>query len=190
MNRRNAIKTSAALAGYSLFFGGASIAISSCRQDGSPDWKPLFFDQHQIKLLSEIAERMIPRTESPGAKDVFLERFLDENVSLNFSPEQKEQFVEELKVFDERANTLFNKDFVKLSEDQMDQVLEALFQEAENTGHHQRGTPHITRAIRSMVVFGYFTTEQIAKEVLKYDSVPQNFQGCIDYDQIGGVWAI
>ncbi len=191
MNRRNALKTSFTLASATLFLGGATFTISSCTPDTSDAWKPAFFDNNQLKLIAEIVERIIPKTETPGAKDVFIDRFIDENIALNFSPDQRSAFLDKLNVFDHKALEKFNKSFVKISDENKDSVLSELFEEAENQSSQPgQNDPHIVHVLRNMTTFGYFTSELIATEVLKYDPLPQDYFGCIDYDQVGGVWAL
>ncbi len=190
MNRRNALKTSFTLAGATFFLGGATFTISSCSPDTSDGWKPAFFNDNQLKLIAEIVERIIPKTETPGAKDVFLDRFIDENINLNFSPEQKNIFLEQLSVFDQKALEKYNQPFFKISDENKDLILQELFEEAESQSTQTGSEPHIVHTLKNMTTFGYFTSELIATEVLKYDPLPQEFLGCIDYNQVGGVWAL
>jgi hypothetical protein len=39
--------------------------------------------------------------------------------------------------------------------------------------------------IRSATVLGYFTSEQVGRNVLLYDPVPGRYDGCIPIEQVG-----
>jgi hypothetical protein len=41
------------------------------------DWKPAFMDEHQNNTLIVFSEFIIPATDTPGAKDALVNRFLD-----------------------------------------------------------------------------------------------------------------
>src|SRR2546429_4577330 len=44
--------------------------LEGCRAAENPAWKPQFLSEGQAELVAEVAEIMIPRTATPGAKDV------------------------------------------------------------------------------------------------------------------------
>ena len=39
--------------------------------------------------------------------------------------------------------------------------------------------------IRSATILGYFTSEQVGRNVLHYDPVPGAYNGCVPIDQVG-----
>jgi hypothetical protein len=41
------------------------------------DWKPQFFDDHQNETLIVLSDLIIPRTDTPGAKEALVNRFID-----------------------------------------------------------------------------------------------------------------
>jgi hypothetical protein len=186
MKRREALKSTIGIVGYGLFFGGVTATIHSCKVDTGIDWNPSYLTVDEAKLVADIAERIIPRTDTPGAKDAYVDRFIDENITLNFTEEQKVQFREALVSFDEKASKSFKKNFIKLEGTQQDEVLNQLYQESEN---HTGENPHIFDVIKKMTVFGYFTSEVGAKQSLVYDAIPGTYKGCIDYSEVNGVWA-
>ena len=81
----------------------------------------------------------------------------------------------------------FSKKFVDLTNKEQDEVLNKLSAEAKD---HEGDYPHIFDVIRDMTVYGFFTSETGAKSCLIYDPIPGDHQGCIDYSEVNGVWAL
>jgi hypothetical protein len=44
--------------------------LQGCSTKPNLDWKPTFFNEDQAYVISEIAEIYIPKTDTPGAKEV------------------------------------------------------------------------------------------------------------------------
>ena len=43
----------------------------------SPAWQARFFDEHQLETVAVIAERIIPATDTPGAREALVHQHLD-----------------------------------------------------------------------------------------------------------------
>lgn len=72
MNRREALKQSALLMGYSLsgiVFAGS---LEGCQVDTGEDWQPDFFSDTESDFISEFAEHILPRTDTVGGQKMFL----------------------------------------------------------------------------------------------------------------------
>ena len=187
MKRRQAIKTGALVTGYALIAGGSATTFTACNSDLTDDWIPSFLTQEEVKLVAEIAERIIPRTDIPGAKDALVDRYIDENIALNYTTEKQEKFRADLQLFDSIARGKFKKAFVKISDEQKDEILTQMYEEVKSL---EKNEHHIFKEIRGMTRFGYCTSEIGAKEALIFDPIPQRYVGCIDYAEIGGVFSI
>src|ERR1700730_6042050 len=65
-------------------------------EDGSkfltdPNWKPAFFDSGQNETLIVLSDVIIPATDTPGAKEALVNRFLD--LMLSVQPAEFQQQV-------------------------------------------------------------------------------------------------
>lgn len=189
MERRDILKASAIFLGYSLV-GGASVAIlNGCKADKSDDWVPSFFTEEEIAVLAEAAERIIPKTDTPGAKDAFVHRYIDEAVKNNFKKEGQDKFKEGVAVFDNQSNELFKKNFVDISDVEKDQILQSLADASK--GNIKNGLPgDVFPTLKSLVVGGFFTSEVGATQALIYDPNPGPFQGCIPLSEVGGQYSL
>lgn len=96
-------------------------------EDGSkvlsdPNWKPIFFDEHQNETVIALGEVIIPATGSPGAKDALVNRFID--LLLSAQPaEFKKEFSDALGFIDAESQKQFENDFCKLSADEQTSLL-------------------------------------------------------------------
>src|ERR1700739_127495 len=66
---------------------------------------------HQEATVASMAELIIPRTDTPGAKDVRVDEFVDRIVSDWYSDEDRQRFLAGLADVDARAQRLFAQDF-------------------------------------------------------------------------------
>ena len=76
-----------------------------------PDWKPLFLDTHQNETLILLSDLMIPATETPGAKEALVNRFLDLLMSAE-TVETQRAFVAALAYIDGECMRRYNSAFL------------------------------------------------------------------------------
>jgi hypothetical protein len=189
MERRDILKASAIFLGYGLV-GGASIAVlNGCKADNSTDWSPSFFTEDEIAILAEASERIIPKTDTPGAKDALVHRFMDEALQNNYKAEDQLKFKEGVAVFDALSSDMFQSKFVAISDEQKDQILQHLVDASKNKKENEV-IGDIFPHLKSLVVAGFFTSEVGATKALIYDPIPGPYQGCIPLSDVGGVYSL
>jgi len=190
MERRDILKASAIFLGYGLV-GGTSLAVlNGCKADASTDWKPSFFSQDEISMLAEVAQRIIPKTDTPGAKDALVHRYMDDAVRWNFTEEEQAKFKAAIGQFDEIAIADFSNKFVDLSPEEMDKVIQKTADQARAARKKGDDSPQLFPTVKGMVAAGYFTSEVGATKALVYNPVPGPYEGCIPVSDVGGVWAL
>lgn len=196
MDRRIAIKNTALLIGTAL--GGSSILslMQSCQQQERLAWNPIFFSEEQAMTISEITETILPRTVTPGAKDLKVDMFVDLMFGKTLSPEDQKHVLKGYDRFVEICQEKFQKGFTALDMEQRKQVLQQVEQETNKFNPTVWGStlgeqPPIDfyRRVKQFALAGYFTSEEIGKNVLKYDPVPGDYKGCIPYDG-GNSWSL
>ena len=80
MNRRIAIKNTALFFGYAVTVGALTDTFIACRNETrnvTLDWKPEFLTANQANTLAEMTETILPRTKTPGAKDIGVPQFIE-----------------------------------------------------------------------------------------------------------------
>jgi len=190
MKRRDILKASAIFLGYGLA-GGASLAVlNGCKADTSTDWKPKLFSMQDIDMLAEVAERIIPKTDTPGAKDALVHRYLDDAIRWNYSEEDQKRIKNEIQIFDKMAKEAHGKSYKDISDEDKDSILQQMEDIVKVSNENGDGKKHIYSEVKSLVVGGYFTSEEGATQTLIYDPVPGPYQGCIPLSEVGGVYAL
>jgi len=175
MNRREAIRNT------SIFLGAASMGVittqlASCKVDTSDKWEPIFLSLQESNLLNELAETILPATDTPGAKDAMVVRYLDEYAKNFLKPEEQTEYKSALAVIENLAKGKFEKDFTKLSIDQRGQVLQSMI---DDPAEGDTSPSSIFYDLRDAITTAFFTSEVGATQVLDYDPIPGNYDGDI-----------
>jgi gluconate 2-dehydrogenase gamma chain len=198
MDRREALRRTALLMGGAISAPAIAGILKGCTAKPSVDWKPQFLSEEQAAIVSEVAEIIIPKTDTPGAKDTGVPSFIDGLLKDVYGKEDQDRFINGLKAFDEEAVTTKGDSFLDLDpEDRQAFVKEKHDQavEAERSGPPSpRGTtpkrPFVLM-MKEMTMLGYFTSEVGATQVLQYDPVPGAYKGCVPLSEAGNgrTWA-
>jgi gluconate 2-dehydrogenase gamma chain len=174
ISRREVLRRAALLAGVALspelltFVGRAQSAAAKT-----------YLTTAQGAIVSAAAERILPRTETPGALDAGVPAFIDRFYGEFSSPEEQQLLLKGLEDIDAAARAAHGAPFASLAPAQQDGVLHGV-------ANAQQGlTSRSFELLRSTTVLGYFTSEVVGKEVLHYDPVPGAYDGCVPIDQVG-----
>ena len=184
MNRRDALKTSSLILGYSLTAGTAVAVLSGCQADPALDWTPVNLDKKQALLVAELCEIIIPKTETPGAREALVDRFIDAILDAQ-EPEVKETFLTKLTELQNSIKEQFGKPLYKCDEEQKKLLVQQMFESSDRNDRHD-----LFRMIKEWTVVGYCCSEAGATEHLEWDPVPGPYQGCIDFSEVGKTWAL
>lgn len=189
MNRRDAIKQASILLGGVLSASAISGVMAGCKAEPKIDWTPKYFSSEEGSLIEAIVERIIPKTETPGAKDAGVHTFIDQMMADFFPEKDKAAFKDGLKKIEDEAKSAHGKSFVSLPPDQQDEVLNKFDKEAYDRNRKPDDPPHFFRNIKDLTVLGFCTSEVGASHFLKYEPVPGAYHGCIPYSEVGAAWA-
>ena len=142
------------------------------------DWVPKVLDARQNETVVALTEAIIPATITPGAKAGLVNRFIDAVLEDADARERKE-FLRGLAWVDARCLELFDGDFVAATPEQQTALLTLLSSEKNRTVSDQIGVEFF-RAIKSMTITGYYTSEVGMREELGDDGQVffTEFQGC------------
>jgi len=117
MNRRELIQRVAWLMGGAISAPAVLGVLEGCSRKPNTS-APLVLDETQRGIIAEVAELIIPRTDTPGAKDVGVPQFIESMLRDAFPGPDQESFVSGLKDFDAEAQRVHGKPFLKLSQPQ------------------------------------------------------------------------
>src|SRR5690606_15636043 len=128
MNRREAIQRVAMIMGGA--FVGAQFFLEGCTRPTNQTVQVLF-DQENINLLTELAEAILPKTSTPGAKDAAVGSFIPVMVRDCYSAANQTAFVKGLESVNVRAKKDFGKNFLELTIVEKFQFVETQDKEAK-----------------------------------------------------------
>ena len=189
MDRREALKRTAWIMGGAISAPAMMGILKGCTAKPTIDWKPVFLSADQGVLVSQVAEIIIPKTDTPGAKDVGVPGFIDQIVKECFTKEDQDKFLAGLKAFDDEAKKEHGDPFAELDGEQQAAFVKKVHDAAVNT---EDGTsrPFIL-ALKELTMLGFFTSEPGATQVLQYSPVPGAYKGCIPLNEAGNgkTWA-
>lgn len=181
MNRREAIKRTALMMGAAVSASTVAAVLDGCAPAGSGmEWVPQFLDAPQAGIVSAIAERIIPRTDTVGAQDVGVPEFIDRMYGQYLNEQEKQLLTAGLAQTEADSQAAHQKAFTSLSGEQQDELLKKM---ATSEGEPQA----FFRKMRELTLTGYFTSEKVGKEILHYDPIPGAYKGCVPITETGNV---
>ncbi len=137
-------------------------------------------DPHQAETVAVLVDRIIPDTDTPGARAAGVPQFIDLLLTEWVSDTERTQFMAGLADVDTRSRKAFGADFVAGSETQRVDLLRALDAEppAAPQGDAAGSMPPFFQSLKWVTAFGYFTSEVGATRELKFEAVPGSFDAC------------
>jgi hypothetical protein len=149
---------------------------------------------HQDATVTTMAELILPQTETPGAKAVRVNEFIDLILTEWYDDEDRTKFLEGLANVDTQARDLFGKDFVDCPAAQQKQLLTALDEQltekrqADILSSHRRRRELLANndffyAVKQLTLVGYFTSEEGAKQALHYEVIPSKHIQCAPLEE-------
>jgi hypothetical protein len=192
IDRREALKKTAWLMGAAVSASTVAAFLQSCKSAPDLNYKPVFFTEDQARIVSELAEVIIPKTDTPGAKDVGVPNFIDLILKECYKEEDQKSFLEGLAKFDADAKAAYGDSFIYLKPEQkleyVKKANEAAIAEVKKDPAAKR--PFILTA-KELTMLGFFSSEPGATQVLQYVAVPGSYKGCIPLSEAGNgkTWA-
>lgn len=193
MDRREAIKRTAWIMGGVVSAPAIMGVLKGCAAKPTIDWKPVFLSEDQGILVSQVAEIIIPKTDTPGAKETGVPGFIDLMLKDVYKKEDQDSYLAGLKDFDDAAKKEYGDAFIELSAEDQSTFVKKLHDEAVKA--EKETTPAPKRPFilmtKELTMLGFFTSEAGATQVLQYVAVPGSYKGCIPLTEAGNgkTWA-
>ncbi len=219
MDRRQALSRIALLTGSALSYSTIAGVLGGCEVPDAPDWQPETLTSVQAEQLRLLADTIIPATDTPGAGDVGVERFIDQIITYWMVEEERDHFLSGVGRAQEQALERFGDDIEGLTSDQRAELMQELVEAAEAQpadvvkvemdaawaaygdpvevveGTRQPPELEVTLdpffyRLKELTMVGYYTSEPGATEELQYIHVPGRYDGCEPLEDVGRTWAV
>lgn len=195
MNRRNALNRVAVLMGGALSAPTIAAFLEGC----TPADRSFSFSltDNYREIVAQIAEIIIPATDTPGAKEAGVGGFIETMLKDCYSEAQGRHFIKGLEKVEEKSKILGSA-FVNLPSEKQIEVVKAMesdgkSEEEENkkavqidseTGKEKRDVPAkdpvapFFKIMKELTLFGYFSSEIGMTQELDYVPIPGRYDGC------------
>jgi gluconate 2-dehydrogenase gamma chain len=192
MNRREALQRAALVLGYTISIPTMSAVLNGCKAKPDLAFTPVFLNADQAALVAEVSEIIIPKTDTPGAKDVGVPQFIDLLIRDCYKKEDQDTFLKGLAEFDQGAKDAYGDAFVDLDPAKQVEYVTKVHGDmiGATKGVDMRDKPRpFMHSMKELTVVGFFTSEPGATQVLQYEAVPGAYKGCIPLAEVGKTWA-
>ncbi len=162
MDRREAIRRLGASA-VVPFLSGFHPSVPP--QEG--EWKPRFLQDSEVETVAGIAERILPETDSPGARRALVHQYIDFVLSSGEAA-GRDRFRQGLVSLERRCAALFGKPFVELEPGRQDEILTGISE-----------SPFF-QEVKRLTVDGYYRSEVGMRQELGFEgnTFLAEFEGC------------
>jgi len=191
MNRRDALSRVALLLGGTVI--GGELFLSGCTSADKKIGQSVDFTADDLAYLDEIAETIIPATDTPGAKDAKVGQFMGVMVKDCYKPNEQKVFLEGMNKLNEASKKKFSGNgFMKITPEQRKELLNELDKEQKAYAKDKKkdDPQHYFTLMKQLTLLGYFTSEPGATKALRYVPVPGRFEACIPYKKGDKAWAL
>src|ERR1700686_2816056 len=162
----------------------AQSGVDASKDLAAPGWKPLFLDEHQNETLIVLSYLIIPATDSPGAKEALVNRYIDLVLAAD-KRETQRAFLNSLGYLDGESMRRFKAAFRYLSREDQDDLLHALAYPRNASGWTgerdampDTGHAHF-QALKQRIMTAYYSS-QIGEKELGWDGAfaHGSYEGC------------
>jgi len=204
MERRALLKLIATATGSALFAGNA-FAYKDLRPVPISE---TLFSQTDVALFNEMAEVIIPQTDTPGAKAANVGETMAILVTDCYTPLLQKTFKDGINTINAKSQSTFGKAFLQLDTVQREALFNELDSEAKaanlankvwqgvETGKPSQWepgtdepTPHYFTLLKQLTLYCFFTSQIGATKVLRYVSIPGKYDGNVPYKKGDKAWA-
>lgn len=211
MERRELLKMIALLTGSALI--GGEMFLTGCTNEDAKIGG-VNFSEDDIAFMDEIGETILPKTNTPGAKDAEVGKFMQTMVNDCYDAADQKTFHDGLAQLNEASKKAYNTSFVKASPEQRKELLTQLDKEArayqkeksefdktenENdkaareagkmTYTKKRKQAHYFTMMKQLTLLGFFTSKPGSTQALRLLPVPGKFDGAYPYKKGDRAWA-
>jgi hypothetical protein len=185
-SRREAVRALAGIAALP-FFGNlgvselTQIGRSAHEKVGGALAVPRALTAAEYAMVRDAAERIIPRTDTPGATDARVADFIDVMLADWYDANETARFKAGLTDLDARARTLSGKSFVESTAKQQTEMLENLDSEFQTARNNGSAGDDWFGMLKHLTVWGYYTSEVGIAQELRVKLIPGYYDGNAQY---------
>jgi hypothetical protein len=188
MQRRELFRLLAAGAALPVFDSNLRAAFQDAHPKSTYALRTL--NPHQNATVVTMTDLIIPETDTPGAKAVRVNEFIDLILTEWAHDDERQNFLSGLDDIDKRSNAIFGKNFVDVIPVQQEAVLSELDQRYAIDREDRAAHPYVRRphnpqltgdffgVVKHLTLYGYYTSEVGFTQELRKQIIPGAYHGC------------
>jgi hypothetical protein len=134
-------------------------------------------NRDQQALVTNIAEMIIPETDTPGATSVKVPEFIDLILTERATDDERAAFLAGLRDIDVRASAMGSPRFVALPAAKKVELVTAL----DAAREEKTGAGPAFARLKALTVYGYFTSKPVEQDILKMQMFFNGYQGNVPF---------
>ena len=175
MNRRDAIKVTAVVAGAALAAAAGVVANRLAEIPHQPPRPPGFLDPWDEVLAEAVADTILPTTAaSPGAKAAGAGRAMNLLLTACYDDAAQQRVARGLAELRARCRDRHGREFTELAQNTRERLLREVDAEAQRAGD-----AHYFTLLRELALRAYFSSEIGMTRALRYVQTPGRWEGCV-----------
>jgi hypothetical protein len=172
LTRRQMVQRMAMAIGGTLV--APTVLLESCSFD--PDTSTA--GPERLAVLDAIAETIIPRTKTAGARDAQIGAFIDVMIRDCYYPDMQEKLNTGIQEIAVKGKKELGTAFEEATQSDREAFLTIYDEAAAQDGEH------FFRTLKELTILGYFTSEEAATDgVVNYNPVPMKYDPCLTIDE-------
>ncbi len=175
MKRRTLLKT---LGISAIGLATVPLWMDSWTADDLPEDDGFLSGEQQLQL-QEIVDAMIPKTDSPGAKELEVDKFIRTMVADCYEKQVQEEFLAGFKEIEITSEEMYGNSFMKISDPERNDVLCTLEASAVNP----EKKVNFVSFVKGLTIAGFMSSQYIMENHLDYELVPARFNGSFPVTQ-------
>jgi hypothetical protein len=191
MDRRKALRSIGTGIGAIAVTPTVVSLFQSCQSVAT--YTPVFISENDFKIVSNLMEIIIPKTDIPGAIELKLPEFVDAYIDAVWDEKRKTDFKEAWTAFISSSNKAAGKENANdLSTADWDAQLAKYLKPGNDVPADETLASQFANQLRSITVNAFKTNEFIGEEVLAYAPIPGEQKGCVDLMEATGgkAWSL
>lgn len=207
MNRRQALRNIGLGAGIIVVGPTTLSLLQSCKNEPKVDWEPVFLSAGNGYILKQVLEVILPATDTPGANDLNLARFIDSYMDEVASEDRKQNFERSSNAFASAFKAEFDKEpgdgteeeyrqmvdkYLRASAEQREkfaqrntETQDPMDEDPEESMDFDSGAYSYVSDVRDMGIWAWKNSEEVGENVLWYDPIPGQYVPCGPVEEFG-----
>lgn len=175
MKRRTLIKT---LGISAIGLATVPLWMDSWKADELPE-NDGFLTGEQRLQLQEIVNVMIPKTDTPGAKELGVNKFISTMVADCYEKQVQDEFLAGFQEVEMTSEKMYGNSFMEISGSERTAILCTLEATETAAGKMINFSPFV----KGLTIAGFMSSQYVMENHLDYELVPSRFHGSFPVSQ-------